>query len=85
MMIKEFAMPKLGTTMTEGAVAEWYITIGDYVSAGEIIVSIESNKSVVDVESTFSGYLRSIQVENGEVVPIGAVIAYFTDNMREPI
>ena len=84
-MVIEFVMPKLGTTMTDGAVTEWHIKTGDYVAAGDLVASVESNKATVGVEAAFSGYLRSILVDTDETVPIGTVIAYFSESLDEPL
>jgi len=67
-------MPKLGLIMTEGIVVEWHKSAGDTVDAGEVLVTIESDKVTYEVESPASGVL-GIRVTAGDgPVPIGATI-----------
>ncbi len=72
-MATEIVMPKLGFSMTEGAVAEWLTTDGANVVSGEPLFLIESDKSSIEVEAPASGTLR-ILVEAGETLPVGAVL-----------
>ena len=75
--MKEFKMPKLGHVMEDGIVSEWLIGVGDSVSKGDVILKVETEKSVLDVESPFDGILKEITIEAGETVPVGTVIALF--------
>lgn len=45
---KEVFMPALSSTMTEGVVVAWLKQPGDYVKAGENIMTIESDKADMD-------------------------------------
>jgi len=55
----ELTMPKLGMSMTEGELAEWLVPDGAQVSEGEVIYSVESEKSTQEVEAPASGTLRA--------------------------
>ena len=46
-------LPKLGQTMEEGTISEWMVADGDKVSLGQEIYSIETDKSVQEVECAF--------------------------------
>jgi pyruvate dehydrogenase E2 component (dihydrolipoamide acetyltransferase) len=72
-------MPHLGLTMEEGSVVSWSKSLGEHVEKGEILFIVETDKAEMEVESTDSGYLNSIQVEVGKKVPVGAVIATLGD------
>lgn len=67
-------MPKLGLTMTAGAVALWISEEGQLVSVGEIIVEIVTEKITYQMEAPASGTLLKIVVVEGEEVPVGTVI-----------
>ena len=67
-------MPKLGLTMTAGAVALWIAEEGQRVSVGEIIVEVITEKITYQMEAQASGTLLKIVVEEGEEVPVGTVI-----------
>lgn len=69
-MAKYVIMPKLGFNMQEGRIVEWLKQEGEMVQEQEVILRIETDKSVIDVESQVSGVLRKILVGEGEVVPV---------------
>ena len=70
----EIVMPKSGITMEEGTVNQWHFQIGDAVKEGDILVSIETDKSVLDIEAPASGVLDQILVPEGETVTVGTPI-----------
>lgn len=65
----EVVMPRLGLTMTEGRIIEWFKNTGDLVEKGEPLFSIENEKATLDIESPFSGFVN-ILVAADTVVPI---------------
>ncbi len=67
-------MPRLGLTMREGKILEWYKKDGDPVVKGEPLFSIENEKASLDIESPASGILK-IQVPVDVSVPILSPVA----------
>jgi pyruvate/2-oxoglutarate dehydrogenase complex dihydrolipoamide acyltransferase (E2) component len=67
-------LPKLGFAMQNAEIAEWLVADGATVKEGDIIYSIESEKSVQEVESPASGTLRIIEPAGG-TYPVGTVVA----------
>ena len=84
-MISEVIMPKLGQTMEEGRVVEWFKAEGDEIRRGDILYTLESDKAALDVEATGRGWLRRILVAEDEVVPVLTVVALITTEPDEPI
>lgn len=72
-MATDVILPKLGFSMNEGEISEWFAADGADVVAGEPLFSIESDKSVNEVESPATGKL-TILVEAGETREVGFVI-----------
>jgi pyruvate dehydrogenase E2 component (dihydrolipoamide acetyltransferase) len=68
-------MPKYGETMEEGIISEWNVKIGETVEEGDIIASIETHKSVFQLEAPVSGTILQILVEEGQEVPVNTPIA----------
>ena len=73
-MSENIIMPKLGMTMKEGTVEEWFKSEGDTVKQGESIVTISSEKLTNDVEAPASGTLLEIKVHAGEDAAVKAVL-----------
>ena len=73
--ISAITMPKLGLSMTEGAVSEWHVQPGEEIARGQVIADIETSKIVNELEAQVSGTLRKTCVKPGVDVPVGALIA----------
>ena len=56
-MSQNIIMPKLGMTMTEGTVEEWFVAEGDDVNEGDSIATISSEKLTQDIEAPATGTL----------------------------
>lgn len=74
-MAEIVVMPKLNLTMEEGVIVEWGKKVGDAVKADEVLCSIETEKSVVEMESPTSGVLLKVWGEIGERYSIKTPIA----------
>jgi pyruvate/2-oxoglutarate dehydrogenase complex dihydrolipoamide acyltransferase (E2) component len=66
-------LPKLGFSMDEGTIAEWMVADGAAVTAGQPLYSLESDKSVQEIEAPCSGVLRILEVAGG-TFKVGTVI-----------
>jgi pyruvate/2-oxoglutarate dehydrogenase complex dihydrolipoamide acyltransferase (E2) component len=73
-MLYEIKVPEAGFSVTEGTVVQWHKNVGEKVQEGETVVSIETDKVVVEIPARYTGVLIEIKHEVGEVVPIGAVL-----------
>jgi pyruvate dehydrogenase E2 component (dihydrolipoamide acetyltransferase) len=69
-------MPVLGYDMTEGRIVAWHKSVGDAVRRGEPIADVETDKATMAFESIASGILVEIVHSAGDVVSVGAEIAY---------
>ena len=78
--MSEIYMPRLSDTMEEGVISSWVKQVGDKVSAGDVLVEIETDKAVMEYEAYEDGYLVQQTVGEGETVPIGAVIGVIADS-----
>lgn len=71
----ELIMPKAGDAMTEGKVVKWYKQPGDAVKKGEPIAEIETDKVNLDLEAESDGTLGAHAAKEGDMVPVGGVLA----------
>jgi pyruvate dehydrogenase E2 component (dihydrolipoamide acetyltransferase) len=73
-MLYQIKVPEAGFSITEGTVVQWHKNVGERVQEGETVVSVETDKVVVEIPAQYSGVLIEIKHEVGETVPIGAVL-----------
>ena len=64
-MAKEITMPSMGADMTEGTIVKWLKQEGDKVSKGDKLAEIETDKTVVEMESYNDGFLTKITADEG--------------------
>jgi pyruvate dehydrogenase E2 component (dihydrolipoamide acetyltransferase) len=77
-------MPKFGQMTEESAIVEWRKKEGDTVAKGDILFTVETDKSVMDVESFEAGTLIKIVVQPGVNVPVQSTVG-FLGTPGEPI
>lgn len=71
----EFKMPSLGSQMIDARLVKWLVKTGDTVRKGDIIGEIDTEKGLIDVEAFESGVIRELRAQEGEVIPVGSVMA----------
>ena len=75
-MATEFLMPKLGLTMEEGTITEWFADDGAPITAGEPLLRIETDKTETDVEAASTGRLHRVG-QVGDTFACGTRIGWF--------
>jgi len=73
--IQRVTMPKWGLSMEAGKVTDWLVAVGDEIEEGTEICEIDTDKIAGELESTWTGVVRSLVVEVNESVPVGGTIA----------
>jgi pyruvate dehydrogenase E2 component (dihydrolipoamide acetyltransferase) len=74
-MAETITMPKLGFDMAEGTLVRWVKKEGEEIRKGDVLAEIETDKATVEVESSASGTVRKLLVDEGTAVPVGDPIA----------
>lgn len=82
-MAEAIIMPELGQTVTSGTIAEWFIEEGGTVELGEPLLSVETDKTTLDVEAVAEGTLLKQVFPAGTDVEAGTVIAYIGEPGEE--
>ncbi|MED6046567.1 dihydrolipoamide acetyltransferase family protein [Rothia kristinae] len=67
-----FTLPDVGEGLTEAEILSWKVAPGHTVESNQVIVEIETAKSVVELPSPFAGTVRRILAEEGQTVEVGA-------------
>ena len=64
-------MPKLGETVTEGEVTNWFKAVGDTVEFDDPLFEVSTDKVDSEIPSPYDGVIAEILVATGGVVPVG--------------
>ena len=75
--MREFKLPDLGEGLTEAEIVEWHVAANDEIKLNQPLVSVETDKAVVEVPSPVTGRVISVHGEAGDVIPVGDVLARF--------
>ena len=72
-------LPTLGPSIEEATLVTWLVPIGAFVRRGDPLFSVETDKTLTDVESTDEGYLIEIKAEEGSTIRVDQEIAVLGD------
>lgn len=75
MQKSEFKLPKMGESITEGTIIEWRVNEGDSFEEGDILLEVATDKVDNEVPASASGIMVEHKFKNGDIVPIGEVVA----------
>ncbi len=81
----EFKLPDVGEGLTEAEIVTWKVKAGDTVTINQILVEIETAKSLVELPSPFAGVVQALMVPEGETVPVGTPIIAIGDALDGPL
>ena len=70
----EFELPDVGEGLTEAEIVSWKVKPGDTIVVNQVIVEIETAKSLVELPSPFAGTVSALLVAEGETVEVGTPI-----------
>lgn len=82
-MAHQFLMPKLGHLMEKATVLWWRKQKGEFVEKGEILLEVETVKSILEVESDYAGVMLKILVAEEEEAEVGAPLAWLGEPGEE--
>jgi pyruvate dehydrogenase E2 component (dihydrolipoamide acetyltransferase) len=74
-----FKLPDLGEGLQEAEVVAWHVGVGDHVVADQPLVSVETEKAVVEIPSPQSGRIAELFAGVGDIVRIGAPLVAFEE------
>jgi len=76
---REFSLPDVGEGLTEAEIVAWKVAEGDTVTVNQVLVEIETAKSLVELPSPFAGVVTKLLVEEGTMVDVGTAIISVSD------
>ena len=69
-----FNLPDVGEGLTEAEIVSWKVNVGDRVSVNQVIVEIETAKSLVELPCPFEGVVTELLAKEGDTVEVGKPI-----------
>jgi len=81
----DFRLPELGENIDSGDLVRLMISPGSRVSEGQPVMELETDKAVVEVPSTVSGFVREIKVKEGQKVRVGQVVFTLEGGATAPV
>lgn len=75
-MATAIRVPRVGQAAEEATLVAWLRTTGDAVVQGDVVATIETDKTEIEVESPTEGIIGELRAYEGESYPIGAVMVY---------
>jgi len=77
--MRQFLLPDLGEGLEEAEIVAWHVTEGDHVVVDQPLVSVETDKAVVEVPSPRSGRVARLFGSKGDLVKVGAPLVEFAE------
>jgi 2-oxoisovalerate dehydrogenase E2 component (dihydrolipoyl transacylase) len=81
--MRQFMLPDLGEGLEEAEIVAWFVNEGDHVVADQPLVSVETDKAVVEVPSPWSGKIGRLFGAKGELIKVGAPLVEFSEGPEE--
>jgi pyruvate dehydrogenase E2 component (dihydrolipoamide acetyltransferase) len=81
--MKTFRLPDLGEGLQQAEVAAWHVTENDEVAADQPLLSVETEKALVEIPSPRSGRIKRLLAKTGDLLPVGAALVEFADGTDE--
>jgi 2-oxoisovalerate dehydrogenase E2 component (dihydrolipoyl transacylase) len=81
--MRQFMLPDLGEGLDEAEIVSWHVVEGDHVVVDQPLVSVETDKAVVEVPSPWSGRIARLFGGKGEVIKVGAPLVEFAEGAQE--
>lgn len=70
----DYKLPDVGEGLTEAEIVSWKVKVGDVIAVNDVVVEIETAKSIVELPSPYAGEVSAILVAEGDTVAVGTPI-----------
>ena len=79
-MSTDIPVPEMGEGIEEVTIVQWLRQVGDSVTEGDPIVTVETDKASMEIEAPASGTLTELLVEAGDAPEVGDPIARMSES-----
>ena len=84
-MVIDVVMPKMGESITEGTILEWYKKVGEHIAADETLLEIGTDKVDSEIPAPNGGIVIEILAQPNDVIDVGEVIARIETSKTETV
>src|SRR5215212_6929861 len=84
MAVNTFRLPDPGEGLVEADIVSWRVEVGDEVKINDILLEVETSKSVVELPTPFAGTVTALLVNEGDTVDVGTPIITIDDGIAAP-
>lgn len=81
----QVVLPDVGEGLTEAEIVSWKVAVGDEIHLNQVVVEIETAKSIVELPSPYAGVARALLVEEGKIIPVGTPILTIDADVSDPL
>ncbi len=85
MAVQQFRLPDPGEGLVEAEIVTWRVAVGDRIEVNDIVVEVETSKSLVELPSPFAGTVTDLLVAEGDTVDVGRTIITIDDGAGTPV
>jgi pyruvate dehydrogenase E2 component (dihydrolipoamide acetyltransferase) len=83
MALHTFRLPDPGEGLVEADIVTWRVAVGDQVKVNDILVEVETSKSLVELPTPYAGTVTELLVNEGETIDVGTPIISIDDGVGE--
>ncbi|HET8916042.1 MAG TPA: biotin/lipoyl-containing protein, partial [Propionibacteriaceae bacterium] len=83
MALQTFRLPDPGEGLVEADIVTWRVAVGDEVKINDILVEVETSKSLVELPTPYAGTVTELLVNEGDTVDVGTPIISIDDGVNE--
>ena len=81
--MRQFTLPDLGEGLEEAEIVSWYVGEGDHVVTDQPLLSVETDKAVVEIPSPSSGRIARVFGTKGDIVKVGMPLVEFAEGAEQ--
>ena len=81
MALQTFRLPDPGEGLVEADIVTWRVAVGDRVKVNDILLEVETSKSLVELPTPYAGKVVELLVKEGDTVDVGVPIITIDDEV----
>jgi pyruvate dehydrogenase E2 component (dihydrolipoamide acetyltransferase) len=81
--MRQFVLPDLGEGLGEAEIVAWHVNEGDHVVTDQPLLSVETDKAVVEIPAPQSGRIARMFGSTGDLVKVGAPLVEFAEGTEQ--